>query len=98
MQESTVRGSEAVLQTYKSYIDRGEFTEEMFFYKSLESTTTASSNFNKLKKYLNINNIPVASITYCATNSVPVVMEKKNKCFLLIRIQKCFFCIVLFHR
>ena len=38
MDESTPRDSEVVLLAYARYIDKGEFFEEIVFWKSLEKT------------------------------------------------------------
>ncbi|GFV83731.1 SCAN domain-containing protein 3 [Trichonephila clavipes] len=42
MDESTLRDSEVVLLVYARYIDKGEFSEEMEFYKSLATTTSTA--------------------------------------------------------
>lgn len=85
MDESTLRDSEAVLLTYVRYIDKGEFAEEMLFCKSLESTTTATDIYNKLKNYLDVNNISMENITSCAADGAPVMMGKKNGCLKLMK-------------
>ncbi|GFX83102.1 SCAN domain-containing protein 3 [Trichonephila clavipes] len=78
MDESTLRDSEAALITYVRYIDKGHFAEEMLFCKILESTTTSKDIFNKLNKYLDVNDIPMTIITSCAADGVPNMMGKKN--------------------
>ncbi|XP_038656942.1 zinc finger BED domain-containing protein 5-like [Scyliorhinus canicula] len=85
MDDSTVRDSEALLLTYVRYIDKGEFAEEMLFCKSLETTTTATDIYNKLKHYLDVNNIPMENITSCAADGAPVMMGKKNGCLKLMK-------------
>ncbi|XP_038630630.1 SCAN domain-containing protein 3-like, partial [Scyliorhinus canicula] len=85
MDESTVRDSEALLLTYVRYIDKGEFAEEMLFCKLLETTTTATDIYNKLKHYLDVNNIPMENITSCAADGAPVMMGKKNGCLKLMK-------------
>ncbi|XP_076042678.1 zinc finger BED domain-containing protein 5-like [Oratosquilla oratoria] len=85
MDEATVRNSEALLLTYVRYIDKGEFAEEMLFCKSLETTTTATDIYNKLKHYLDINMIPMKNITSCAADGAPVMMGKKNGCLKLMK-------------
>ncbi|XP_038669045.1 SCAN domain-containing protein 3-like [Scyliorhinus canicula] len=85
MDESTVRDSEALLLTYVRYIDKGEFAEEMLFCKSLETTTIATDIYNKLKHYLDVNNIPMENITSCAADGAPVMMGKKNGCLKLMK-------------
>lgn len=85
MDESTVRDSEALLLTYVRYIDKGEFAEEMLFCKLLETTTTATDIYNKLKHYLDVNNIPMENVTSCAADGAPVMMGKKNGCLKLMK-------------
>ena len=41
--ESTVRGSEALLLAYARYVQNGQFMEEMLFCEGLKTTTTAAS-------------------------------------------------------
>lgn len=50
MDESNLRDSDIVMQTYATYIDKGESAEEMIFCESLDSTTTASDTYDKFKK------------------------------------------------
>ncbi|GFT97099.1 protein ZBED8 [Trichonephila clavipes] len=85
MDESTLRDSEAVLITYARYIDKGHFAEEMLFCKRLESTTTSKDIFNKLKNYLDANDIPMKNITSCAADGAPNMMGKKNGCLKLMK-------------
>ncbi|KAG0439029.1 SCAN domain-containing protein 3 [Dictyocoela muelleri] len=85
MDESTLRGSEAVLIVYVRYIDKGEFFEEMLFCKSLESTTTAKDIFKKLKDYLEVNNIPIMNISSCVSDGAPNMMGKNNGCLKLMK-------------
>ena len=47
-----MRDSEALLLANVRYIDKGEFTEEILFSKSLESTTTTNVMYDKLKPTL----------------------------------------------
>ena len=84
MYESTLGDSEAVLITYVRYIHKGDFAEEMLFCKSLESTTTSKGIYNKLKNYLDVNNIPMKYITSCAADGAPNMMGKKNGCLKLM--------------
>ncbi|GFW51691.1 SCAN domain-containing protein 3 [Trichonephila clavipes] len=85
VEESTFRDSEAVLITYVRYIDRGHFAEEILFCKRLESTTTSKDIFNKLKNYLDVNDIPMKNITSCAADGTPNMMAKKNGCLKLLK-------------
>lgn len=85
LDESTLRDSEAVLLTYVRYIDKSEFAEELLFCKSLETTTTASDIYKKLKDYLDANNIPMENITSCAADGAPVMMGKKTGCLKLMK-------------
>ncbi|GFT00848.1 protein ZBED8 [Trichonephila clavipes] len=85
MDESTLRDSEAVLITYVRYIDKGHFAEEMLFCKRLEGTTTFKDIFNKLKNYLDINDIPMKNITSCAADGATNMMGKKNGCLKLMK-------------
>ncbi|KFM63571.1 SCAN domain-containing protein 3, partial [Stegodyphus mimosarum] len=85
MDESTLKDSEAVLITYVRYIDTGHFDEEMLFCKRLESTTTSKDIYNKLKNYLDVNNIPMKNITSCAADSALNMMGKKNDCLKLMK-------------
>ena len=57
----------------------------MLFCESLETTTTATDIYNKLKHYLNVKNIPMENITYCAADGAPVMMGKKNGCLKLMK-------------
>ncbi|GFQ65584.1 SCAN domain-containing protein 3 [Trichonephila clavata] len=57
LDESPLRDSEAVLITYIRYVNKDHFAEEMLFCKSLESTTTSKDIYNKLKTYLDANNM-----------------------------------------
>ncbi|CAK9816162.1 SCAN domain-containing protein 3 [Anthophora plagiata] len=82
---STLRDSEAVLITYVRYIDKGHFAEEMLFCKRLESTTTSKDIYNKLKNYLDVNDIPMKNITSCAADSANNMMGKKNGCLKLMK-------------
>ncbi|GFT79156.1 SCAN domain-containing protein 3 [Trichonephila clavipes] len=52
----------------------------MLFCKRLESTTTSKDIFNKLKNYLDANDIPMKNITSCAADGAPNMMGKKNGC------------------
>ncbi|CAH2108909.1 unnamed protein product [Euphydryas editha] len=85
MDESTLRDSDAVLITYVRYIDEGNFAEEMLFCKRLESTTTSKDIYNKLKNYLDVNDIPMKNITSCAADGAPNMMGKKNGCLKLMK-------------
>ncbi|GFW55710.1 protein ZBED8 [Trichonephila clavipes] len=85
MDESTLKDSEAVLITFVIYIDKGHFAEEMLFCKRLESTTTSKDAFNKLKNYVDVNDIPMKNITSCAADGTPNKMGKKNGCFKLMK-------------
>ncbi|XP_071042039.1 SCAN domain-containing protein 3-like [Parasteatoda tepidariorum] len=85
MDESTLMDSVAVLITYVRYIDKGHFAEEMLFCKRLESTTTSKDIYNKLKNYLDVNNIPMKNITSCAADGAPNMMGKKNGCLKLMK-------------
>ncbi|GFS60408.1 SCAN domain-containing protein 3 [Trichonephila clavipes] len=85
MDESTLRDSGAVLITYVRYIDKGYFAEEMLFCKRLKSTTTFKDIFNKLKNYLDVNDIPMKNITSCAADGAPNMMGKKNGCLKLMK-------------
>ena len=57
----------------------------MLFCKSLESTTTSKGIYNKLKNYLDVNNIPMKYITSCAADGAPNMMGKKNDCLKLMK-------------
>ncbi|GFT75634.1 SCAN domain-containing protein 3 [Nephila pilipes] len=83
MDESTLRNSEAVLITNVRYIDESHFAEEMFC-KGLESTTSKDI-YNKLKNYLDVNDIEMKNITSCAADGVPNMMGKKNGCLKLMK-------------
>ncbi|GFX56470.1 SCAN domain-containing protein 3 [Trichonephila clavipes] len=85
MDESTLRDSEVVLITYVRYIDKGHFAEEMLFCKRLENTITSKDIFNKLKNYLDVNDIPMKNITSCAADGAPNRMSKKNGCLKLMK-------------
>ncbi|XP_053990031.1 protein FAM200C-like, partial [Hylaeus volcanicus] len=85
MDESTLRDSEAVLITYVRYINEGHFAEEMLFCKRLESTTTSKDIYNKLKNYLDVNDIPMKNITSYAADGAPNMMGKKNGCLKLMK-------------
>ncbi|GFV94966.1 zinc finger BED domain-containing protein 5 [Trichonephila clavipes] len=85
MDESTLRDSEAVLITYVRYIDKGHFAEEKLFCKRLESTTTSKDIFNKLKNYLDVNDIPMQNRISCAADGALNVMGKKNGCLKLMK-------------
>lgn len=85
MDESTLRDSEAALLAYVRYIENGEFAEEMLFCKLLESTTTSKDIYNKLKDYLNVNDISMQNITSCAADGAPNMMGKKNGCLKLMK-------------
>ena len=65
LDESTMRDREVVLLAYGRYISKGEFAEEMIFCKLLETTTTATDIYGKLKNYLNVDNIPIENIISC---------------------------------
>ncbi|XP_067124482.1 protein FAM200A-like [Centruroides vittatus] len=84
MDESTLRDSEAVLITCVRYIEKGEFAEEMLFWKSLESTTTSKDIYSKLKNHLDVNNIPMKNITSCAADGAPNMMGKTG-CLKLMK-------------
>ncbi|GFX32885.1 protein FAM200A [Trichonephila clavipes] len=83
--ESTLRDSEASLITYVRYIDKEHFAEEMLFCKRIESPTTSKDIFNKLKNYLDVNDIPMKNITSCAADGAPNMMGKKNGCLKLMK-------------
>ncbi|XP_071744157.1 SCAN domain-containing protein 3-like [Lepeophtheirus salmonis] len=85
MDESTLRDSEVVLLAYASYIDKGEFAEEMLFCKSLETITFAPVIYGKLTNYLHVNNIPMENIISCAADGAPVIMGKKKGCLKLMK-------------
>ncbi|GFQ96379.1 SCAN domain-containing protein 3 [Trichonephila clavata] len=87
LDESTLSNSvcQAVLITYKRYVDKGHFAEEMLFCKLLQSTTTSKDIYNKLKTYLEANNIPVKNITSYAADGAPKMMKKKNGCLNFMR-------------
>ncbi|XP_042896349.1 SCAN domain-containing protein 3-like [Parasteatoda tepidariorum] len=85
MHESILIDSVAVLITYLRHIDKGHFAEEMLFSKRLESITTSKDIYNKLKNYLDVNNIPMKNITSCAADGAPKMMVKKNDCLKLIK-------------
>ncbi|KFM82725.1 SCAN domain-containing protein 3, partial [Stegodyphus mimosarum] len=57
----------------------------MLFCKRLESITTSKDIYNKLKNYLDVNNIPMKNITSCAADGVPSMMGKKNGCLKLMK-------------
>ncbi|GFU23368.1 SCAN domain-containing protein 3 [Trichonephila clavipes] len=57
----------------------------MLFCKRLESTTTSKDIFNKLKNYLDVNDIPMKNITSCAADGAPNMMGKKNGCLKLMK-------------
>ena len=81
----TVRGSETLLLTYVGYIDKGEFVEEILFCKSVDTTAADIYIYNKLKYYLDINNISMKNITSCAADGAPVMMGQKNGCLKLMK-------------
>ena len=85
MDESTIRDSEALLLAYVRYIDHEAFQEEMLFYESLETTTTAKDIYNKLKDYLNANEIPKENLLSCAADGAPTMMGKKNGCLKMMK-------------
>lgn len=85
MDETTLRDSEVVLMAYVRYIDNGEFNEEMLFCEALETTTTAIDIYNKLKIYLDKNQIPMKNITSCAADGAPSMMGKKRGCLKLMK-------------
>ncbi|GFT17697.1 SCAN domain-containing protein 3 [Trichonephila clavipes] len=57
----------------------------MLFCKRLESTTASKDIFNKLKIYLDVNDIPRKNITSCAADDAPNMMGKKNGCLKLMK-------------
>ena len=65
LDESTVRASEAVLLTYVRYIDNGEFAKAMLFCGSLAAPILP---YNKLKIYLDENQILMENIVSCAAD------------------------------
>ncbi|KAL7637608.1 UNVERIFIED_CONTAM: hypothetical protein RMT77_012337 [Armadillidium vulgare] len=87
MDESTLRDSETVLITYVRYTDKGDFAEEMLFCKSLERNTASKDIYNHVKKYLNVNNIPMKNITPYATEGVLNMMGKKCGCLKLMKLR-----------
>ena len=48
----------------------------MLFCESLEITTTTTDIYNKLKNYLDAQNISKENITSCTTDGAPVMMDK----------------------
>ncbi|GFS78132.1 SCAN domain-containing protein 3 [Nephila pilipes] len=68
-----------------TYVVKVDFAEEMLFCKSLESITTSKDIYNKLKTYLDANNVPMKNITSCAADSAPNRMGNKNGCLKLIK-------------
>ena len=82
MDKSTVSDS---LLAYVRYIDKEKFAKKMLFCESLETTTTATDIYNKLKHYLDVKNITMENITSCAADSAPVMMGKKNGCLKLMK-------------
>ena len=85
MDKSTVSDSEALLLAYVRYIDKGKFAKNILFCELLETTTTATDIYNKLKHYLDVKNITMENITSCAADSAPVMMGKKNGCLKLMK-------------
>ena len=79
MDELTVSNSKVLLLAYVRYIDKGKFAEEMLFCKLLETATTATNIYPKLKHYLDVKNIQMENITSCAADGAPVMMGKKNR-------------------
>lgn len=74
-----------LLITYVRYIDKEDFAEEILFCKLLESTTTSNEIYNKLKNYLDANNIPKKYITSYAADGVHSIMGNKNGCLKLMK-------------
>ncbi|XP_014776189.1 uncharacterized protein LOC106873372 [Octopus bimaculoides] len=62
-----------------------EFAEEMIFCKSIESTTTVTDIYDKLKNFLHVNNIPIKNITFGAAGGAPVMIDKKKSCLKLMK-------------
>ena len=78
MDKSALRDSEVVLLAYARYIDKGEFSEEIVFCISLQTTTSAANIYGTLKNYLHANNMPMENTTSCAVDGAPVMMGKKK--------------------
>ena len=77
--------SEALLLAYVRYIDKNKFAKNISFCELLETTTTATDIYNKLKHYLDVKNITMKNMTSFAADSAPVMMGKKNGCLKLMK-------------
>ena len=85
LDESTVRNSEALLMAYVSFIDNGEFMEEMLFCEQLNTTTTAADIYGVYKKYMSRWNIPLKNIVSCAADGAPAMMGKRSGILKLMK-------------
>ena len=85
MDKSTVSDSEALLLAYVRCIGKGKFAKSILFCESLETTTTPTDIYNKLKHYLDVKNITMENMTSFAADSAPVMMGKKNGCLKLMK-------------
>lgn len=76
--ESTVRGSDAVLLAFVRYADENGLQEEMLFCERFLTTTTAADIYYLVTNYFADQNIPLTSLIACAADGAPAMMGRKN--------------------
>ena len=76
LDESTLRGNEALLMTYVRYIRDGVSKEEMLFSKPLETDTRGESIFAVVKQFCEQKSIRLGNIVACATDGAPSMIGR----------------------
>lgn len=81
LDESTLRGNEALLMAYVRFEGENELVEEMLFARLLKTNTTGESIFREVNNYFTEKHIPLENIIACATDGAGA-MAGKNKGFI----------------
>ena len=72
LDESTLRGSEALLLGYVRYVTKNDgIREVLLFSESLTADTKGSTTFKTVEKIFEDKQIPMTNVTACATDGVP---------------------------
>lgn len=74
--ESTLRGNEALLLAYVRFLDKDQLIEEMLFARLLKTDTRGETIYAELNGYFKEKNIPLRNIIACATDGAAAMTGK----------------------
>ncbi len=76
LDESTLPGNEALLLGYARFITDSKIRQELLFIEELKTDTRGESIFLVVKRFLDLNSIPIKNIIACATDGAPALTGK----------------------